>query len=76
MPTSARHGHGAHHGIVSAMCELFCLSSRHLTRATFSLRHFAAHGAPNTRNIDSWGVAFHDGRDGATPSDVRAMARC
>lgn len=45
------------------MCELFCLSSRHPTRTTFSLRHFAAHGAPNTRNIDGWGVAFHDGRD-------------
>jgi predicted glutamine amidotransferase len=45
------------------MCELFCLSSRQPTRTTFSLRHFAAHGAPNTRNIDGWGVAFHDGRD-------------
>jgi glutamine amidotransferase len=45
------------------MCELFCLSSRHPTRTTFSLRHFAAHGAPGTRNIDGWGVAFHDGRD-------------
>lgn len=45
------------------MCELFCLSSRHATRTTFSLRHFAAHGASHTRNIDGWGVAFHDGRD-------------
>lgn len=45
------------------MCELFCLSSRHPTRTTFSLRHFAAHGAPDSRNIDGWGVAFHDGRD-------------
>jgi predicted glutamine amidotransferase len=45
------------------MCELFCLSSRRPTRTTFSLRHFAAHGAPDTRNIDGWGVAFHDGRD-------------
>ena len=45
------------------MCELFCFSSRRPTRTTFSLRHFAAHGAPNTRNIDGWGVAFHDGRD-------------
>ena len=50
-------------GIVCAMCELLCLSSRLPTRTTFSLRHFAAHGAPNTRNIDGWGVAFHDGRD-------------
>jgi predicted glutamine amidotransferase len=45
------------------MCELFCLSSRRPTRTTFSLSHFAAHGTPNTRNIDGWGVAFHDGRD-------------
>ena len=45
------------------MCELFCLSSHRPTRTTFSLRHFAAHGAPTTRNIDGWGVAFHDGRD-------------
>jgi predicted glutamine amidotransferase len=45
------------------MCELFCLSSRHPARATFSLRHFAAHGAPDGRNVDGWGVAFHEGRD-------------
>jgi len=46
------------------MCELFCLSSRRPTRATFSLRHFAAHGtAGYGRNIDGWGVAFHEGRD-------------
>jgi len=31
------------------MCELFCLSSRRPTRTTFSLGHFAAHGAPNTQ---------------------------
>ena len=45
------------------MCELFCLSSRLPTRASFSLRRFAAHGTPATRNIDGWGVAFHEGRD-------------
>jgi predicted glutamine amidotransferase len=45
------------------MCELFSLSSRLPTRATFSLRHFAEHGAPATGNIDGWGVAFHDGFD-------------
>lgn len=45
------------------MCELFCLSSRRPTRTTFSLRHFAAHGTPATRNVDGWGVAFHDGHD-------------
>jgi predicted glutamine amidotransferase len=45
------------------MCELFCLSARQPAQATFSLKHFAAHGAPNGRNIDGWGVGFHDGRD-------------
>lgn len=45
------------------MCELFCLSSRHPMRTTLSLRRFAAHGAPDGRNIDGWGVAFHEGRD-------------
>lgn len=45
------------------MCELFCLSSRHPTRASFSLKRFAAHGAPDGRNVDGWGVAFHEGRD-------------
>ena len=45
------------------MCELFCLSSRRPTRATFSLKQFAAHGAPDGRNVDGWGVAFHDGRE-------------
>lgn len=45
------------------MCELFCLSSRRPTRASFSLKRFAAHGAPEGRNVDGWGVAFHEGRD-------------
>lgn len=46
------------------MCELFCLSARRPTRATFSLRRFAAHGTPvYGRNVDGWGVAFHEGRD-------------
>jgi predicted glutamine amidotransferase len=46
------------------MCELFCLSARQPTRATFSLRRFAAHGTPAWgRNVDGWGVAFHEGRD-------------
>ena len=45
------------------MCELFCLSSRLPTRANFSLGHFAAHGAPDGRNVDGWGVGFHDGHD-------------
>ncbi|MBI3198990.1 MAG: class II glutamine amidotransferase [Rhodospirillales bacterium] len=45
------------------MCELFCLSARLPAEATFSLKHFAAHGAPGGRNVDGWGVGFHDGRD-------------
>ncbi len=45
------------------MCELFCLSSRLPTRVTFSLREFADHGGPGGRNVDGWGVAFHEGRD-------------
>lgn len=42
------------------MCELFCLSSRLPTRATFSLRAFANHGAPPGTSIDGWGLAFYD----------------
>ncbi len=45
------------------MCELFCLSSRKPTRASFSLRKFAAHGAAPTGNVDGWGVAFHEGHE-------------
>ncbi len=45
------------------MCELFCLSSRLPTRATFSLHTFASHGAPGGTAIDGWGVAFSAGRD-------------
>lgn len=45
------------------MCELFCLSSRLPTRATFSLRTFASHGAFGGTTIDGWGVAFYDGAD-------------
>jgi glutamine amidotransferase len=45
------------------MCELFCLSSRLPTRATFSLDSFANHGAPPGGIIDGWGIAFYDGLD-------------
>ena len=45
------------------MCELFGLSSRFATRATFSLRTFASRGAPGGTTIDGWGIAFYDGRD-------------
>lgn len=45
------------------MCELFCLSSRLPTTATFSLHTFAQRGGYGASAIDGWGVAFHDGRD-------------
>ena len=45
------------------MCELFCLCSRQPTRATFSLRAFAARGGLATHTVDGWGIAFHDGSD-------------
>lgn len=44
------------------MCELFCLSSRLQTRATFSLEKFAQRGGTGGP-IDGWGMAFHEGRD-------------
>ena len=44
------------------MCELFCLSSRLPTRATFSLEKFAQRGGAGGP-IDGWGIAFHDGPD-------------
>jgi len=67
-PFNAKHGARLRsecrsHATLRAMCELFCLSSRRPTRATFSLKRFAAHGAPDSRNVDGWGVAFHEGRD-------------
>jgi glutamine amidotransferase len=45
------------------MCELFCLTSRYPTRATFSLETFARRGARGGTTIDGWGIALHDGRD-------------
>ena len=45
------------------MCELFGLSSRLPTRATFCLRKFAGHGALGHTSVDGWGVAFYDLQD-------------
>jgi predicted glutamine amidotransferase len=45
------------------MCELFCLSSRVPTVASFSLHRFAARGGRDSRTVDGWGLAFYDGRD-------------
>lgn len=45
------------------MCELFCMSSRLPTVATFTLDRFAARGGLDGRTIDGWGLAFYDGTD-------------
>lgn len=45
------------------MCELFGLSSRLPTRATFCLRKFSGHGALGHTSVDGWGVAFYDLHD-------------
>jgi predicted glutamine amidotransferase len=45
------------------MCELFCVSSRLPTRATFSLHTFDQRGGYAGRSIDGWGVAYHEGRE-------------
>ena len=45
------------------MCELFGLTSRRPTRATFLSDTFAGRGARGRTTIDGWGIALHDGRD-------------
>jgi glutamine amidotransferase len=45
------------------MCELFGLSSRVATTASFSLEKLARHGAVGQPNVDGWGLAFFDARD-------------
>lgn len=45
------------------MCELFCLSSRNPTVASFSLRAFAQRGRNGIGPVDGWGLAFCDERD-------------
>ena len=45
------------------MCELFCLSSRQPTVATFSLERFAARGGLAGHTIDGWGLALYDDAD-------------
>jgi glutamine amidotransferase len=44
------------------VCELFSLSSRLPTRATFSLDRFARRGGASGP-IAGWGIAFHERRD-------------
>ncbi len=45
------------------MCELFAISSRSLTRVSFSLGRLADRGTPGGSLSDGWGVACYDGRD-------------
>ena len=43
------------------MCELFAMSSRRPTAATFTLERFAARGGLGGHTIDGWGLALYDG---------------
>lgn len=43
------------------MCELFALSSRLPTLATFSLEEFSRHGGNTGPHSDGWGLAFYEG---------------
>lgn len=45
------------------MCELFAISSRSLTRVSFSLGRLADRGTPGGSLADGWGVVCYDGRD-------------
>ncbi|RMG13140.1 MAG: class II glutamine amidotransferase [Planctomycetota bacterium] len=45
------------------MCELFALSSRLPSRATFSFEEFARHGGETGPHADGWGVAAYEDRD-------------
>ncbi len=45
------------------MCELLGISSRRLTRLTFSLEALAAHSGPLSTARDGWGAGFYQGRD-------------
>jgi len=45
------------------VCELLGMSSRRLTRLTFSLEALAAHSGPLSTTRDGWGAGFYQGRD-------------
>lgn len=42
------------------MCELFALSSKLATKATFSLAEFSRHGGATGPHCDGWGLAFYE----------------
>jgi glutamine amidotransferase len=58
------------------MCELFCLSSRLPTAATFSLHRFAARSGQDGHTVDGWGLAFYDGRDLRLYREPAEVNRC
>ena len=45
------------------MCELFAVSSKFPTRATFSLEEFSRHGGEKGPHRDGWGLAFYEDGD-------------
>ena len=45
------------------MCELFAVSSKFPTRATFSLEEFSRHGGEKGPHRDGWGLAFYEEGD-------------
>lgn len=45
------------------MCELFAISSNHLTNVTLSLDEFSKHGGISGPNKDGWGIAFYADKD-------------
>jgi predicted glutamine amidotransferase len=66
---------GARRGNLRPMCELFALSSRNPTVATFSLDVFARHGGLEGSATDGWGLVFYDGRDLRLYREPEAAAR-
>lgn len=56
------------------MCELFALSSKVPTRATFSLDEFARHGGQTGPHSDGWGLAFYDGAYAQVYREARPAA--
>jgi predicted glutamine amidotransferase len=45
------------------MCELFAMSSRHVTNVRFSLEEFSRHGGLGGPHKDGWGIAWYEGAD-------------
>jgi len=56
------------------MCELFAVSSKFPTRATFSLEEFSRHGGEKGPHRDGWGLAFYEGGDAQIFRETGAAA--